>query len=58
MKSSEERFAKIIFDHFECMLLHEKQSYWDGTYKLDPTTNRMVENIFWVCKECKEASDY
>jgi hypothetical protein len=45
------KLPKDVSLYYECLLLHEKIPYWDGTY-VKNDEDRFVEKIIWICNEC------
>lgn len=52
MSSKLNEMPNSLIKHFECMLLHKKSPVYFGKKK-DPETEEWIENIRYICKECK-----
>jgi ribosomal protein L37AE/L43A len=45
------KVPKNVSLYYQCLLLHKKTPYWDGTY-IKNDEDRFVEKIIWICNEC------
>lgn len=48
---------KAILRWSQCLLLHEKCPFWDGTYYYDKNLDKNLPNIKYLCKVC-DKDDY
>ena len=43
---------KAVIKYFSCLLLHEKEQIWDGTYYYHGESGQFLPNIKSRCKVC------
>lgn len=49
-----EEFPKEVENYFLCLLFHNRQAQWDGSYRYDEILQERVPNIRYFCDHCQK----